>query len=513
MSLVINFTKKFSLRNLLQLESAGLLILLTFILIPYFVKLVLFTTLPLHYYSFDETIVTEISKQDLPKLLDTVKAEPHPLGFYLLIKLLPVHNRNVTTIAITTLSLLLVSLSLTYAHKRKVIEHYGLSLGLILFFSSFGFLQLTSTIKQDSVSFPLLLFFGFTALSILKQKNSSWRNDLLLGHLLVLVLLFFGYIYYFQALLILTGLTFFLKKHRLPRYLLCLQIVIFLCFFFLYGFRQFLLNSSRFTFIGDSFNTLLNALSMHLTALPNNSFISEIPLIAFIFMIFLFIMNAKKDAVRLGFALITSVLIVAAYIGELFVRARYVSFLFLLLSVLAGWGLSSYKLELRRRYLIIASLFFAPALSLYVAASFSISKTGSDLANMTSNYSREEKTGFLADYDIFPPVFKLGYNLNQNVVPVNIFSPRLFEGTYELDRELLKLGGYFRDMEISELKGLLRENRLERYIYFMVIKEKEGYYDPDRLVLKTLSTSCLVEDIVPLSPKQIFFIFEECSFE
>src|SRR5690349_17234814 len=37
-------------------------------------------------YNYDEYLLTEISKEPLPIMLDTIRFEPHPIGFYLLLK-------------------------------------------------------------------------------------------------------------------------------------------------------------------------------------------------------------------------------------------------------------------------------------------------------------------------------------------------------------------------------------------------------------------------------------------
>src|SRR3990167_9439331 len=112
------------------------------LLVFFFVNLFVSINNPTH-FEYDESVVYEISKLPVSDLIDTVQAEPHPFGFYILVKVLAGFGK------------------------------YKFTLGISLFLGTSGFMGILATLKQDVVSFPLLLIVFFLALSVILNKRLS----------------------------------------------------------------------------------------------------------------------------------------------------------------------------------------------------------------------------------------------------------------------------------------------------------------------------------------------------
>ncbi len=115
------------------------------LILSFSIKITLYKVFGTEYW-YDEIITTEIGKQSLPVLLDTIKAEPHPPGFYIFLKIFPVENMSKTRFLLVSLSYLLISLITIWGYKVQVLTKYKLSWGLALFF----FLYLFGTFRSHS---------------------------------------------------------------------------------------------------------------------------------------------------------------------------------------------------------------------------------------------------------------------------------------------------------------------------------------------------------------------------
>lgn len=169
-------------------------------------------------YSFDELILTTISQQPLSLLFDTILSDPHPPGIYLFLKLFPVKNIAATKILITCLSYTLFSVAILIATAKGYIKKFSLSLGLIAFFSSFTFWLITSEVKQDAITFPLVLVGIVFLISLFKERKTKIID--LIGITTTLsVVCCFGYINYglLLGLFSLWPLSFMIRKKPLPK--------------------------------------------------------------------------------------------------------------------------------------------------------------------------------------------------------------------------------------------------------------------------------------------------------
>ncbi|MFV1917080.1 MAG: hypothetical protein ACC618_01130 [Patescibacteria group bacterium] len=463
-------------------------------------------------YLYDEIIVTRVSRQEISQLLETIRFEPHPPGFYLFLKLLPVFETKITKIIITLINFSLTLLGLTYAYKRGIIRKYNISAGLALFLASFSFFSLSAIVKQDSLSFPILLLFIFVLLSAVVQKKKAVVKELFFANILTVVLLLLGYIYYLQALFLLFFLTVYLRKERLSKYFFAAQLAILSIYLLVFGFEQIANNFSRFTWINDNTLSFMDTLSGNVIGLSNH-FIADVHLLTFIGLIAVAVIKysrGKKKDMILVVAGLAAVLTVLGYAG-LFARGRYVVFLLFLLSILAGWGLTAIKFRGKIVQSLIYLVILLPAFITFPTSIAAREQVNQEFRAQIIKYSKYKRTGFLTEHPIFPYIFNLD-NKIENVVPVNVFFPKMFENRSSLDSEVVQLDGYYRQVNVAEIKSLLSKNKLTEYIYLLDYQEGRGYYDPERLVLKALQESCKVEDIKAVLYKSVLFKFNECVF-
>jgi hypothetical protein len=116
------------------------------------------------------------------------------------------------------------------------------------------------------------------------------------------------------------------------------------------------------------------------------------------------------------------------------------------------------------------------------------------------------------DSTISPLIHTLYNQSNENIVPVSVLFPRLLEER-RIDSILLMLDGNFKNKQFYEIKSLLSENNLESYVYLLTLSNKQGYYDPERLVLRVLNDTCKSKEFIPLNYNNIIFVFRSCELE
>ena len=463
------------------------------------------------FYVFDELVVTQISRLSLPQLLNTIKVEPHPPLFYIFLKLLPTENVLLSKLLVTFLSYFSFLVAFLYAFRKKLIQHYKLSLGLTIFVISFGFLEITSTIKQDSVSLPILLLVAFISLYVTQRSSLPKVKELLIAHFLTVILLFTGYLSYFQAMLILLLVTIYLYKFRLPKYLYAAQVLVLLVYFSFYGYSQFLANTQRFNWANDLYNSLIFAIRTYASGYSSINYFSEALLFAFFFFFIKSLIKPPPIVKWLFSSVIFLIIFLAltSYLTKFFIAIRYISFLYLLMSLVVGWGISSLKFKKGYVYLFL-TLIFIVNIAYYTVHSVSSMRANWVIETILNRYSKTEKVGFLMDHPISPLIHVLNNNSNQNTIPVSALFPQLLEAR-KIDAKVLTTDGYFEDKRVSDIKKLLSENNLENYIYLLTLSNKQGYYDPERLVLRTLDDSCKNKEFYSLNYNNIIFAFRGCE--
>jgi hypothetical protein len=470
-------------------------------------------------YWYDEVVVLDISKQDVGLLLNTIISEPHPPGFYLFLKLLGINSIFEGRLFITIISYFLVFITLVYGYKQKIINNYNISTGLSLFLCSFTFLEITSFIKQDSISFPVFLFFLLTILKLINEPSKN-TTTIFLAITSSLLLLFLGYIPYVISISILIGCLYICKQIRPLIATLILHVGLFSVYYLYFFESQLKHNQGRFSWLAENYNSFGNALSKHLTGMPLYNLSTD--LIFFIFLTLLSlsvytiylrkrILQGSKNLLRLQQFLpfIIAVLMALSYITQAFPRIRYVYFLYFLLSIYAGWGLD-FLLEKNKKAVLLVIFFFFSSFNYFIIQQTHDIKRS--MYEFMEDEAKNDTFGFIDEHPLSPFSYKVENPNNTNIIPVNVFQPNMFEDAPSFSKEILALDGKFDNLSESEIRGLVGKNNLTNYFYRIIFRESATYYDPDRKVLNVLSTSCSLEKTTTIKYRYIIFIFKNCVF-
>lgn len=479
------------------------------------VKLCLYDIAGTEYWD-DEVVVTEVSKQGMGQLLNTVQAEPHPVGFYIFLKLLPVNDVYVTRSILAILSYVLIAGALVWANKRSIIEKYDLGPGLALFFTSYTFLELTGHVRHEIVSFPGFLWY-MLILTKLVGEGLKPKFNLVAAHLLIILLSLLGYLYYVLALgMMLLVVWRAFEKDWLPRMLAVFQVVYFVIYLRVWVYGQLITNLSRLGWWGDYFNSFMNAMSVHLVGRGFTGPVSDVVGGLFVFLVarsFLLIRakNGHMSKFRSYVNFATGGILILVYLTRAMVRTRYTSVLFLLLSVAAGWGLRAVKIRHQTLLgVVLVGVFFATSMASF--ATLNVGGMRVRTVEMLKIESREERYGFLEDNGVFPGEIMFPKTDN-SIIPVYVLQPGLFEGYETIERRHLMAEGKSKVVSANEVKGKLIETNLHNYFYRFRIKDKSNQLDPERLVMKVLDENCKERKLLIQNNDWIIFAYRSCFLE
>lgn len=467
-------------------------------------------------YYLDETIVTTISRQPLPILFDTISAELHPPGFYLLLHYLPTPDIQTTRILLTLLVFSLYLTTLIFTRNEKLDQQYSLVLGLSLFFASYGFLELSTVIKQEMISFPLLLLHFLLFLKCLDAPPSQqikWFASLATVSILLLM---FGYLYFVVSLIALSIILF--RNHKIFGIQLISSVVILVCVGWLYalGYDQILNNTNRFSWYGNSFNSSLRTLSVFLNGEVFLNFIYELPVVLFIAGIckLLFSLDSLKKPLKTIVPWIltfTAILILFSYFGELFVRIRYSAPVYFLLCLISGWGLQ--QIRYYKQIAIGICVYLVLLNSLFILLPKNHEIVEQQLREFITQQKYQTDVGLLDDHAQYPFIFRINNPQLKHIIPLNIFHPQQSSDFDTLTKEQIMYEGNFQDLGEEGFSQLLSETGLNHFIYKMKTLERTAYYDPHRRVLQTLARHCKLALVTPLTYRETLFEFNQCSFE
>lgn len=473
-------------------------------------KIAIYRTSEIEYWA-DEIILVEISKQPIGQLMEIIKSEPHPPLFYFLLKLLPMENILRTRILITTISNSLLFFVLLWGYKSKIIRDYRLNYGLALFFSSYTFLELTTYIKQEAFSFPFLLMFFFVLAKAIKTKTHIQVKELVFMHVLLVIIFSLGYIYYLAgvSLLALYSIPFLKTKNKIPLVLLVLQILMLSAYLYVLGFEQFVINKSRFSYLSLFSQNFFWQLGVHLGAGGLKNYLGDLLITLFVTLT-IFSFKLKKQVPRINsifFPLIffIALVVIISYLFKMLGTTRHSSLLFLLVSLLAGWG-GTYILKNRSKtacLLVIA--FFSISFSY-----FAKNNTGrfiTTISEIINSESQDKTFGYVDDGPLLPLFLKLNNNIDAE--PIYITQPDAFADTTSLKKEHLMLEGKRLQATDSEIINLFAKHNLQNYFYRL---EFNNYFDPERKVLKILDNHCVKRKSIPLNRDNILFKYEDCNF-
>lgn len=459
-------------------------------------------------YWLDEIIVTDVSRQPLKLLFDTITAEPHPPGFYLFLKLLPVADMSATRMILVALSYALSAAVLAFGYIKGIVQRFRLQYGLSLFFATYSFLELSAHVRLEILAFPLMLLF--LLLAVLIWDSESVRPPVWLAFAFSLTALMgIGYVYYFFCLAI--GAALFLRR-RQPAllFILLAQSALGGTYFLLFGRFQLLTNSGRFAWLGDHSNSLIEAFKTSLAGNGSGELIADLVVLLFAYLTVSLIPSLRgKNRLAVPVGVISLVLIVISYPLHLNVRTRYSSLLVLLSCVLAGWRIADFK---RNQPVLLA----ATALILYSGlVSFRGANVGlfrGPFGRLLVGAARGQTYGYIEDSATLQFANKITYIPESNIIPVNIHFPSLSRPPFSINKTLLSAEGKTTPLNEESLRDNLAGLGIRNYFYVSEFLEKGNYIDENKLLMRVLDQYCRQRESRKLSNQFIFYTYRGCEF-
>jgi len=392
-------------------------------LVPAFILIVV-TSLKILYckiypfLDFDETIVVSISKQPWDIFIKSVSSEPHPLGFYLFLRLFRNFDPSITRNIMVIISMVLTMLAVFLGNIFGIWEKYKLTLGMYLFLAGYAFLTITSYIKQDTITIPII-FMGLVAYIAYKDSEKKWLLNLLL--FLTVITMFFGLRPFISLMTIWFYEIFLSYKNRCdnqPYYQLLLSylfiILLFvLCYLYFFGLDQVANNKYRMSWSSDIYKGLSD---FFIDAFFPFHFAKRFKDIFIILIAMLIYEGFKKGSIfsnKINKAVFTLFLlnILVGYVTKGYVRVRYSGFTIMLLHLL----ISPYLYKFRYTFFPVLFTLCFIATTLFSGTEFMhLMKVDRDLLSsiesILENSGGSEKFILLrSGWVIFPKVFLYKY--------------------------------------------------------------------------------------------------------
>lgn len=414
------------------------------------------------YYSFDETIVTSIASQPFAKMFNTISYEPHPPGFYLLLKILP-SQKPITQVSLIALNTALFATAIWYAHKNKVIKHYKIFWGILIFLTSNIFLHTSARVKQDIISVPIFLLSLFALLGLAKAKLQRNKIKYLRTQFFSsLILLFTGYLYFLiSTLLFIISSLKYQVKVTLRYWLIFATTLLF--YWELLLKIQIENNLSCFTWVHHAPNSLSKILytSFYGYALSQLEIFTSIFTLMLVFLFFVGLLLLKNKRTQIIILSITIVSTAVFYIFKLYVRPRYVIFLTILVSFGVGKALNKLSLKTQLKLVFVLVVFSLPSL--------------------------------LTNHPIASYVNALQYPINPiKLIPFSA-SANYNKKFTNIDAETLSLEGKTIDKNNQTILPLLKQTKSNAWIYYHQITKQQEYYDPNMILLHQLEDNCYLK--------------------
>jgi hypothetical protein len=498
-------------------ENTNLLLIVYTLTLSLIERIVIFVSLNTRYL-YDEVIVTEISKQPLRKLLDTVSSEPHPPGFYLFLKLFPVDNVLATRISLCALFFVSITAILIYGYKSGVIKRYNMEVGMALFFCMSTFYYSSFFVKQDIVS---LLFFLLTLFLLLNYHENGKQKLLIGATFLIFSQFFFGYVHFVYSFGMLLVAVFSTEKvnkqfFRKNWYLLFFSIPI-LFYLLLYFPTQFQNNLHRFGWLKDGASGMVAWLGGNLFS-RQDIFLGITDFMVLVFLVILFnaiskrISGAKpfyKDTLLMFFFMT----VVVSYLFGWFKMARYsISSLFLAW-IVVGNSLRKYLDKKYGHYILIIVVIWFQVMSasfLWYVADYDekLYATISDALNELSRHGKT-KIGFLTSHEISAFVLKINApkDIATALTPISPVVDFNWDPE-EINKKLLLKDGVPIKMSVEEVASFMKSKGMDSYLYLFF--ESNSYYDPDLKLITALSTLCDIEKVYSGTGAQLIY-FNNCQ--
>ena len=457
-------------------------------------------------YWYDEIIVTEISKQPVLELLDTIKAEPHPPGFYLLLKLLPTDNPINTRIIIASTGTLLMVLGILVGGKLGVLKKHNLNAGIILLVLSPFWIQQVTTIKQDVITTPLMLLNFIVLIKYSERKQFKY---LLLAYIVFFILFFFGYI---NALVCFSCLCLVsLRKKSNKEFYIFFIVVLFLsAYLLLGGYTQFKENFSRFGWQENQYASLLALLKVSVGGrLPGikSFFLSDFFVAGGIVLLYMRVKTLGKDNTVEKKALKFSVLyLLFGMLIAGIAKSRYISGVIIILFLLIGQEITKIKIKNKVVPMALLSIYMFNSVGNFLRYTKTI-QSYEIQTNKIKTISGSKKLGLISNHPLDALVRKKYYIKDPRITPINPFEPY---NSLEITRENLSRDGHFEDKTTKKVAENLKSSGFEDFVYIET-SFTENYYDSNGKVMEVLNKQCSEKDLGEWK-KYYLILFEKCKF-
>ncbi len=479
------------------------------ILFTIVVKLATYLTIGTH-YSYDETIIKAISTQSISEILDSIKAEPHPPGMYILVHYLPTTNIVITRIIISCISLTIWVMACVIIFKK--INEKGLIIGFTVFSATYFFTTNIDTLKHISITLPI------SVLLIAISLKSISKKTLLMINILLLSLILLGYLPYLITFLIIGILLLRQKSFNHLKIMIAINLLFGIISSILWTWEQSLYNLTRFTWVPQNDKTLYQLFMKVFSAYEGN-IISEILLLiliaAAIYQIYFVIKNKNIHPYwnyLLSFFLIS---IVLGYALSLNVRVRYNPLFILSFFILSGYGLLKFPF----RYVYITTLLITLSLStvsfieLERSDKFYFNKLNNTIAQKTNPNLRYK---LIAYPDVKPYVYLEGtITASANIIPSNIITD--FSTKHEIfDRRVIASEGQLDKFLDSPNEDQLRT--FEKFITqnndidsFILLLEPTKGDQRQFLLINLFEKYCQPESIEALNYSVSISFYNKCE--
>ncbi len=487
-----------------------------FVLIFFFYTRTLFLLIYDVVYTYDEIVVTEISRQPTPLLFKTIVSEPHPPGFYLILKPFSELPDKTLKIIISFINFFISLLALLYFQNSKLFKKYNLALGLSFLFVSFNFLNISTTIKQDSISAPLFLLFLASILHLLENQYKNNLKHLMAANFITLSLLFFSYILYSHSIFLLTITTLFYKKKKFAAILLIAQIFILAFYFRIWLMEQILTNLNRFDWFSENYNSLFNSFSNHLIGFDSQLHFSEVILLAAFGLLFYFSIKTINSLPKIDLRFIVLILIILLtllnYVVESYVRPRYSFGLYTLISFAMGYSLGD-LIKKNKSFLILFLPFLTFGLFGFYTNQVHKNLEIGKIIEIYKELSGKSIHGVIdQNGGLFSQAILTKYKIG-NIVPINIYYPNLYANKTSIDFELLlKEGKKPFQLNLQSAKNLISKNQLNNFIYSLDNTYNKRFASNDIVLLDLLQRSCQKSKTYK-TYTTIFFVYHTCNFQ
>jgi len=468
---------------------------------------------------YDEIIALNIGKQPWEMFFKTISTEPHPIGYYLILKALSGANALFVRLLFSIVSSNIIIISLVIGNHYKTWDKNKLSAGVLLFLSSFVYVHSTTRIKPDTLSLPLFILFItlYLIYKELKLKRSRILNWMALVTIAIMMLnlrtfVFVGIVWGYEiiSLIKVQGL----KSSELRRILIRMILVgsIMIIYMGLFGAQQFVNNKFRMSWINPSENKLSNNIIIDI--FPYAKFYLRIIgysefLYVFLVVIILREIKLTKDSRESGInkdiLYITIISIVSGYVTKSFIeQPRYAAPAIFLILLLLSKYLSKIDLRIFVVMVFINLSFSVQGVKTYVK---SIQNNHEYVFNMLNMYSLKDYGGiiFMTDgYPLAPVYLSFMSSEKSDLAVANVYSlacNKVDNSIRYVDYNVLSLDKngspeywdlYGRRKTITELNSIFRIG-VSRVLYTTSYDERVRFMRKD--ILSFLNDRCSIVNI------------------